>query len=181
MNVKQRYIVSSIFIIITASSQAQSIRELVKDDRRKSILQDIKPSGVVTPPRIVDQSEMTPEKMDKILDRDTKSRYGIDELRTVKELEVSPYLLNIPEEDLLKVEPGTPFKTLLVNGKFKNIPIKNYEAEQKLDQMSQRHRLQGLMISTGVGGLNLSGFKEKKMSKKAKNILEHVFGMQIEE
>jgi len=180
MDVKQRYIVGCIFFTLVFSVQAQSIRELVKDDRRKSMLEGIRPSRTIARPPLK-QQKADIQTFDNSIDEERRSRYEIDELHVIKDLEVNPHLLNIPKELILKIEPGTPTKTMIVNGKFMTVPIKNYEMEQKLDQLSQRHRLQGIMISTGIGGLNLSGHKEKKISKKAREILENVFGMKVEE
>lgn len=179
MDVKQRYIASSIFLTLVFSIHAQSIRELVKDERKRSILENVKPSHIISRP-ISKQTEIKSQTFDNDPDTERRAKYGIDQFTEVKNLEVSPYLLDIPKEQILKIEHGTATKTFLVNGKFMTIPV-NYEHEQRLDQMSQRHRLQGLMITTGAMGVNLSGYKKKKISKKAKNILENVFGMKVEE
>lgn len=184
MYIRQRYIIGSIFLIITASAQSQSIRNHIKDDRQKSLLEQIKPSRV-SPLHTPVQSDADAYKSYKDLNTDTESRrkHGIDTLSYVKSIDVSPYLKNIGSDIIVDVgpEPGSPIKTMVVDGKTKIVPVADYELEQKLDQLSQRHRLQGAMINYGIGGLNLSGFKKKKMSKKAKDILEQVFGMQVEE
>lgn len=160
--------------------QAQSIGNLVKDERKRTLLEGIRPARIPDQRAPHRQSMTDTSYVSNIIDIQRRGKAGmIDSLSIVKNFDVSPYL-TIPNELILKIEPGTPTKTMLIDGKFKTIPV-NYELEQKLDQMSQRHRLQGATITTGMGGLNLSGFKEKKMSKKAKDILEQVFGIKVEE
>lgn len=180
MDIKQRYIIGSIFFVITVTGQAQSINSLVKDDHRKSFIEKIKPSQSIDLTSSPKQSLTDDSYIENIMDIRKRAKEGmLDSLSIVKNFDVSPNLA-FPKEMILKIEPGTLTKTMLIDGKFKTVPI-DYELEQRLDQMSQRHRLQGIMISSGMGGLNLSGFKEKKMSKKAKDILEQVFGMKVED
>lgn len=180
MNIKQLYIVGGILLVTTVPMQAQSIGNFIKDERKKTLLEGVRPARIPNQTAPHRQSMTDTSYVNNIIDIQRRRKEGmIDSLNIVKNFDVSPYL-TIPKELILKIEPGTPTKTMLIDGKFKTVPV-NYELEQKLDEMSQRHRLQGVSISTGMGGLNLSGFKEKKMSKKAKDILEQVFGIIVEE
>nr|WP_297161587.1 hypothetical protein [uncultured Dysgonomonas sp.] len=41
--------------------------------------------------------------------------------------------------------------------------------------------MQGVMINATVGGFNFSGWEKKKLSKKSKEILQNLYGIQVQE
>jgi len=178
MRINRRYILGTIFCIVTISLQAQSIRGMVNDGRKRNLLEGIKPPRTIPNPNLGKQSHV--ESNNKPDHESLRKEYlGTDKMILMNEYEVNPALLNIDSKQLLKVEFGTPVKTISEGGKMRLTPVKDYE--YKLDEISQKHRLQGLKITHTIGGLNLSGFKKKKLSKKSKDILENVFNMKVEE
>lgn len=164
------------FFIISVTLQAQSIS--INDDRKRFILDEIKPPQLKTNPQLRnDKSEKKSVITDDLLGISKKYRSGGAEFDTKYDtILIESTIKNI---DLTKNDSCTQINTIINNGKIYYVPKKEYEYQ--LDKLSQRHRLQGVMINITIGGFNLSGWKKKKLSKKTKSILQNTYGIEIEE
>ncbi len=169
--------ISSILILSIYSAEAQSFRQAVRDDRKRMLLDQVKPPKTT-------MSAPLPSKENIDIPIDKKKYLGTPEGLTggamfEEKYTISPHVSSYDIKQLVKPKFGEETKVLLVNGKFTVVPVKEYE--HILDKLSQKHRLQGLMIHSGFGGLNLSGYNKKKLSEKSKVILKTVFGMEVED
>lgn len=171
------YFISSILLITIYNVQAQSLSRAIRDDRRKTILDQVKPPTTELSPLLRHKETVN-------IPTDRKKYLGMPEGLTGGAMfddkyKISSDLTSIDIKELVKPKFGEPTKVMLINGKFTIVPVKEYE--YILDKMSQKHRLQGIMATTTIGGLNLSGYNKKKLSEKSKMILRTVFGMEVED
>jgi hypothetical protein len=169
--------ISSILILSIYGAEAQSFRQSIQDDRKKMLLDQVKPPKT-------NLSAPLPSKQNSDIPTDRKKYLGMPGGLTggamfEDKYTISPHVSSFDIKQLVKPKFGEETKVMLVNGKFTIVPVKEYE--HILDKLSQKHRLQGIMISTGFGGLNLSGYNKKKLSEKSKTILKTVFGMEVED
>lgn len=157
----------------------------IKDERKKALLNEVKPPLLVIDPNMKGYKEELDEKeslkvinKNNIREKIVKYRSGgaqFDDKLTIKGLGMS-----MEKMDLFKMENGSTYKIVIVNGK--SYFTKKSATDFIHDNLSQKHRLQGIKVEMTAGGLNLSGLKEKKtISTKSKNILKHVLGMDIED
>lgn len=169
--------IGGILLMVSLSVQAQGINQAIREDRKKILLDQVKPSI---------ETYKSPRESKQTVDIavDKKKYLGNPQGLTggamfEDKYTISPHISSIDIQQLVKPKFGEQTKVMLVNGKFTIVPVKDYE--HILDRMSQKHRLQGLMISSGIGGLNLSGYNKKKISERSKMILRTVFGMEVED
>ena len=81
--------------------------------------------------------------------------------------------------NFLENDSCTSTKTVFNGGKAYLIPVK--DSDRQLDKLSQKDRMQGVMINATVGGFNFSGWEKKKLSKKSKEVLQNLYGIQVQE
>lgn len=159
----------AMLIVFSVSVQAQSIssslKSSIKDDIRKDLLKQVKPA-TITPNAGMRQSTTKSKAIhnDNLFEYNKivtgsggiefEDKYTVDALK--KSLKNTSTPLNkLPDGYVVPVFTGGQWI-------FAN-PVA---------------RVDGLVIPSG---LDLSGGGKKKMSNKAKHILEHVFGMKVEE
>ncbi len=180
MTFKQRYTAGCIFLTITITLQAQTLSKSIKDDRRKSLFESVKP-----PVNLRDPNMKRPGKTSVPVENNDHTEglkpytSGNGGAEFEDKYQVNKNTTTFTEEQLFKVSAGQEVKAMLIDGKMRLIPVKEYE--RILDKLSLRHKLEGVMLRMEVGGLNLSGYKKKKISKKAKKILQEVYGMKVED
>jgi len=171
--------ISSVLIMSIYNAEAQNYRESLKEDRKKILLDQVKPPM---------ETFKSPREIKKTLDIavDKKKYLGNPQGLTGGAMFDDRYtigssLSNIDIKKLVKPKFGEETKVMIVNGRYALVPVKDYE--RVLDRLSLKDKLRtkGIMISAGFGGLNLSGFKEKKLSEKSKQILKDVFDIDVEE
>lgn len=159
--------------VVSATIQAQNIQKSVNDDQKKQRLNQIKPSlddSFIDKMKHQDVIIDTKDGMDIHAKRNKIKQTGgaeFDDKYDVKEL-----VKTVNNSNLLKVEKGANTKVIFFNGKARLVKVE--DTEQYLNKISQYDKLEGFRISSGFGGLNLSGYKKKKMSKKSKALLNSV-------
>lgn len=164
------------FFIISISIHAQS--RSISDDRKRFLLEEIKPPLTTTNPALKQyKSENKSIANDQLLgiSRDYKS--GGAEFESKYDTKVLESTMKMI--DILKNDSCTQTKTVFDGGKARQIVVK--ESDHQLDKLSQRHRMQGLMLNATLGGFNLSGWEKKKLSNKSKAILQNIYGIEITE
>lgn len=175
MSLQKSYCFTTItFLLISVSIQTQSFS--IGDDRKKHLLQEIKPT----------QNQLTPSfneyKSSRAIRNDDlsgiKKNYQPDSVQSDNKYNTEALMSSMKNIDLFKIENGTETKVVISGGKKYLIPVK--ESDHIHDKLSQRQRLQGIMLNVTTGGLNLSGWKKKKLSKKTKAILQNVYKMEVE-
>lgn len=164
------------FFILSISIQAQSLS--FGEGRKRSLLEGIKPPQTATNLNLKlsnpEPKAITNDELPNIIRSHQSGGEEFEGEYTTKALEMS-----LKDIDLFKLDSGVNTKVVIAGGKMRLLPKKDYEFE--LDRLSQRQRLQGIMPSITYGGLNLSGWKKKKLSKKTREILEKIYLMKIEE
>lgn len=164
------------FCIITISIQAQSLS--INDDRKRFLLEDIKPPQ--TKSKLLLEQDKSSSKAisnEDLLGVSKKYKSGgekFDDKYDTKALELTLKGFNFLENDSC-----TSTKTVLNGGKAYLIPVK--DSDRQLAKLSQKERMQGVMINATVGGFNFSGWEKKKLSKKSKEILQNLYGIQVQE
>lgn len=177
----------NLFFIFTCNIVYAQISDSysLEDERKKNLLKQVKP-----PVGIIDQNLSTDKPIgkvvgdDKVVNKDNiQSKlllYRNGGSQFEDKLSVERLKTSVSDADLLKIRQGANVKSVVRNRKLGLEGKKDDEFIH--DQLSQRQRLQGLMLNVSSGGLNLSGWKEKKkMSAKSKAILIHVLGETVDE
>lgn len=169
------------FFLLSRSIYAQSPLE---DERKKDILNQIKPKS------FIEDSNLKEYKLKLLIYEDVKivnkenikakvEYYRNGGAQFENKITIESLTSSMEYMDLFKMENGNTYKIHIVNGK--SYFMKKTITDFIHDNISQKNRLQGLKIEATAGGLNLSGFKEKKtISTKSKNVLIHVLGADIE-
>lgn len=171
-----------LILLFSGSVYAQSS---IEDERKKSLLNQVKPPLQIIDPNMRNYKEQFREgaivkvvNKDNIHEKIGQYRNGgaqFEDKLTTKGLGGS-----MANMDLFKMENGSTYKVVISNGK--SYFIKKSATDFIQDNLSQKNRLQDIKAEVTAGGLNLSGFKEKKpISTKSKNVLKHVLGMDIDD
>lgn len=174
MKFRSSYVISIIMFVVSTTIQAQSWQKSIRDDQRKQRLNQIKPpieNQMSDKMKHEDVNILETKDETNILARKNRIKQTggaeFDDKYDVKKL-----VKTINNENLLKVEKGTHTKVILFNGKARLVKVQ--DTEYHLNRISQYDKLGGLKVSSGFGGLNLSGYKKKEMSKKSRSLLNHV-------
>lgn len=179
-----RRITCSLYCIFLFSGTLYA-QSTLDEDRKKNLLDQIKPELPLIDSKLKkEESELFRNEQLKIVNKQNikekveRYRSGgaqFEKTLSIKELKASMLMM-----DLFKLENGNSYKILLSRGK--SYLIKKTQMDFIQDQLSQKNRLQGVKVEATAGGLNLSGFKEKKgLSSKTKSVLIHVLGADVEE
>lgn len=169
MDVTQRCLtgVTSIFffsVSVCLNAQQSSLSVSIKEDIKKDLLRQIKPSSLTKSPMQPYKSSSSAIREESLLEyskRMTKSTAGEE---FDDKYQVAPSILNITSDVPLNKLPDGHVTPEFINGKwvFTNTAT----------------RVDGLVIPSG---LDLSGGGTKKISEKSKNILINVLGMEVDE
>lgn len=170
MDYQQRCLSGIILVMVSVSIHAQSVssslRSSIKDDMRKDLLKQVKPS-TISPNTQMRQSTAGSKAVDSenLLDFSKKYRKGsggeeFEDKYTLDGIKKSIKNTSTPINKL----PDGYVVPVFTGGRwvFANPTT----------------RADGLVYPSGI---NLSGGGKKKMSAKAKAILENVFGMKVED
>ena len=176
MNLIYRTIVIGVsFLEIWTVSAQDAVRRAVRDDRKSMMMESVKPSMKINDPKISKTTisiDNTPDLHIKLSKRDGGASFG--EIAYIDTI-----LSKVSDKELFIVEPGTEVRAVMIGGKMRLIPVK--DSDRLLDLLSQRDQLEGPMVRQEIGGLNLSGWKKKKTSEKAKKILKEEFGVVVKD
>lgn len=164
------------FFIISISINAQSLS--LGDDRKRFLLEEIKPPQTQSKP-IFEQSKSESKTIndDDLLSISKRYKSGGSEFDG--KYDTIAFKSKLNADDLLKTDAYTETKTIINGGRVYQSPVT--EVNRQLDKLSQRHRLQGIILNVTMGGLNLSGWKKRKLSKKSKAILKEIYEIEINE
>lgn len=170
ISIRGCFYTSIIFFVLSDTLQAQSIS--FGEDRKKILLEGIKP------PETNSRFKYNESKSDKINNDDLlkmSKKYKSGGAEFDNKYDLKAFELSLQNLNLFKIDTPTETKMIFTNGKIHQIPVKS--SDYQLDKLSQKHRMQGLMLNQTMGGLNLSGWKKKRLSKKSKEILFKVYGI----
>lgn len=171
-----------LILLLSGSVYAQSS---IEDERKKMLLNQVKPPLLIRDPDLkYFKEQLNKDQSLKVVDKNNISekisKYRNGGAQFDDKLSIDGFKTSMGKIDLFKMENGSTYKIVVANGK--SYFIKKTATDFIHDNLSQKNRLQGLKVEITAGGLNLSGFKEKKpISSKSKNILRHVLGMEVEE
>lgn len=165
MDLRQKYVTSFIFLVISISIQAQNLRSSIKDDIKKDLLKQIKPT-LSTPGSTMEKSPTNSKAVqeDNLLEFYKKYKSGSGGAEFESKYLINPNLTTYSGKDPINKLPDGYVTPVFQNGQwiFANPTT----------------RVDGLVVPSG---LNLSGGGKKKLSKKSRDILTHVLGMTIDE
>ncbi len=173
MSIKQRYVIGSIFLVLTVSLQAQNIpstlRSSIKDGVKNDLMKQIKPETTSTygsqkydnslsAPKVFRNDDYT--NLEKI----HKNGKSIDLKVFDDKYQVNPMAITNTSSTPINQLPAGYVVPVFTGGKWIWA-----NPNTRIDQLAIPSRI------------DLSGGGKKKMSAKAKAILEQVFGMKVEE
>lgn len=155
-----------LFVLFFISFYNVYAQENIDEERKRSLLNSIRP-----PIRIENQNlkgkktTLGVESSGKVINKDNIAektlQYRDGGARFDDPLSTNGLNTSLGSFDLFKMEQITDYKMVISNGKFNF--IKKSSTNFQLDNISQKQRLRdGIMIEATAGGLNLSGFKERK-------------------
>ncbi len=165
MEFYQKYVASCICVLISISIHAQNLKLSIKDDMKKDLLKQIKPtlSGLGSS---MEKSSSNPQTVQEgdLLEFYKKYKSGSGGAEFESKYQISPHVTTYNGKDPINKLPDGYVEPVFQNGQwiFAN-PSK---------------RVDGLVVPSG---LDLSGGGKKKLSKKSRDILVNVLGMTIEE
>lgn len=165
MDLHQKYVTSCIFLVISLSIQAQNLRSSIKDDMKKDLLKQIKPT-LSTPGSSMEKSSTNSKAIqeDNLLEFYKKYKSGSGGAEFESKYLINPNLTTYNGKDPINKLPDGYVVPVFQNGQwvFANPST----------------RVDGLVTPSG---LNLSGGGKKKLSKKSRDILINILGMTIDE
>lgn len=166
MELRHQYVASVMFVALTMNNvyaqNREQFKSFMKDERKRELLNDFKPS--LSPQKLPQM--IKPDKGEGISDKDVARYYhkyktGMfpEELTDIPDtLNVNKNILNFSVD---AVKPAGYTEPVYMGGKFVLAnPVSNGNA--------------------GGNGMNLSGWKPKKLSKRAQLILKNVLGMEVD-
>lgn len=166
MDIKYIYITGLIFIILPASIQSQNLSSSIKDDMKKELMKQIKPSLNLSNPSM----QQSPNAANKTIQNDDllefyrKYKSGSGGAEFNDRYQVNPRAITYSSDIPINKLPDGYVVPVYTGGHFIFAnPTSN---------------VNGLVTPSGM---NLSGWKKKKLSAKSKSILENVFGIRVEE
>ncbi len=170
MDIRQRYVTGILLMVVSVSMQAQSLssplKSSIKDDIKRDLLKQVKPSTTLPNSQMRQSTTTTKAIHDESLFEFNKKiglksggseyedKYNIERLKESLKYTSTP-INKLPDGYVVPVFIGGHWVF-----------------------MNPNNRVDGLVVPSGM---DLSGGGRKKMSNKAKNILEHVFGMKVED
>lgn len=165
MTLSQRCVTSFLFLSIGITLQAQSsLSGSIKDEMKKDLLKQIKPS-ILPPPSF--RQQVTPGKAiqdDDLLEFAKKYQKKTGGAEFDDKYKLGEGLKNLRSNIPLNKLPDGHVTPVFNNGRW--------------EFMSTANRVDGLVMPSGM---NLSGGGAKKLSEKSKKILINVFGMDVDE
>jgi len=169
MDIQYRHIVGILFITLSLSVQAQSVssslKSSLKDDIRRDLLKQVKPPqaipGSSMRPHISSQKAIRDESLEEF---SKKYITGTGGAEFDDKYHINPHVTTYSSSVPINKLPDGYVVPVFTGGHwiFAN----------------PTSRVDGLVYPSGI---DLSGGGKKKMSAKAKSILENVFGMKAEE
>lgn len=165
MEIRQRYITGIAFLIISVAVQAQSLRSYIKDDMKKELLKQMNPNLSPSVPTMQQSpSRGAKAQNEDILDYYNKHKAGsVLDIDPDKKYKISPNLTKYTGKDPINKLPDGHVEPIFHLGQW------------HLGNPS--NRVDGLVSPSG---LNLSGWKKKKLSEKSKKILINVYNMTLD-
>lgn len=162
MNFGQRCVASFIFLSIGVALQAQSsLTGSIKNEMKKDLLKQVKPSSLNPSQTLRSQSENTKAIQDEsLLEFAKKYQKSTGGAEFEDKYKLGEGLTNT----LLNKLPDGHVTPVFNNGRW--------------EFMNTANRIDGLIVPSG---LNLSGGGTKKISEKSKKILRYVFGIEVDE
>lgn len=165
MSLYQKYITSCIFILVSVSIQAQSLSSSIKEDMKKDLLKQIKPT-LSYPSPTMEKSPInsTAVQDDDILKFYNKYKSGTGGAEFEPKYQISPNVTTYSGKDPINKLPDGYVVPVFQNGQwvFANPNM----------------RVDGLVAPSGI---NLSGGGKKRLSKRTRDILVNIFGMEIDD
>ncbi|MDU1903799.1 MAG: hypothetical protein E6772_03365 [Dysgonomonas sp.] len=169
MDIQYRHITGILFITLSLSVQAQSVssslKSSLKDDIRKDLLKQVKPPqaipGSSMRPHISSQKAIRNESLEEL---SKKYITGTGGSEFDDKYHINPHVTTYSSPIPVNKAPDGFVVPMFIGGHWVFA--------------SPVTRVDGLIVPSG---LDLSGGGKKKMSAKAKSILENVFGMEVEE
>lgn len=163
---QRKYIAGILFITLSVSVQAQSVssslKSSLKDDMRRDLLKQVKPSqaipGSSMKPHTSSQKAVTEQSLEEF---SKKYIIGTGGAEFEDKYHISPHVTTYSSPIPINQLPEGSVVPVFTGGRW----ILTSSA--------------GSLVSPS--GIDLSGGGKKKMSPKAKSILENVFGMEVEE
>lgn len=166
MDIKYIYITGLIFIILPASVQSQNLSSSIKDDMKKELMKQIKPSLNLSNPSM-QQSPMGANRAvqsDDLLEFYRKYKSGSGGAEFDDKYRVNPRAITYSSEIPINKLPDGYVVPVYTGGHF--------------IFANPNTNINGLVTPSGM---DLSGSKKKKLSAKSKAILENVFSIKVEE
>lgn len=165
MDLRPKYVTSCIFLVVSISIQAQSLRSSIKDDIKKDLLKQIKPT-LSSPGSTMEQSPMNSKAIqeDNLLEFYKKYKSGSGGAEFESKYQINPNLTTYNGKEPINKLPDGYAVPVFHNGQW--------------ILANPNTRVDGLVVPSG---LDLSGGGKKKLSKKSRDILINVLGMTIEE
>lgn len=165
MDLRQKYVTSCVFLVISMSIQAQNLKSSIKDDMKKDLLKQIKPT-LSTPGSTMEKSPLNSKAVqeDDLLEFYKKYKSGSGGAEFEPKYQINPHVTTYSGKDPINKQPDGYVEPVFQGGHW--------------ILANPTRRVDGLVVPSG---LDLSGGGKKKLSKKSRDILTNVLGMTIDE
>lgn len=165
MDLRQKYVTSFVFVVISISVQAQNLKSSIKDDIKKDLLKQIKPT-LSTPGSTMEKSPLNSKAVqeDNLLEFYKKYKSGSGGAEFETKYQISPNVATYNGKDPINKQPDGHAEPVFQGGHW--------------ILANPTRRVDGLIVPSGM---DLAGGGKKKLSKKSRDILTNVLGMSIDE
>lgn len=172
MDYKQYYLMGVLLLTITIPGQAQSIpltlKSSIKDDMKKDLMKQVNPGSTIYGSQLYDKSSYSPKAIqdDDLtgLNKIYKNGKSIDLRAFDDKYQINPLVITYTSSTPVNQLPAGYVVPVFTGGRWV--------------WANPNTRVDQLVYPSGI---DLSGGGKKKMSAKARAILEHVFGMEVED
>lgn len=165
MDLRQKYVTSFVFVVISISVQAQNLKSSIKDDIKKDLLKQIKPT-LSTPGSTMEKSPLNSKAVqeDNLLEFYKKYKSGSGGAEFETKYQISPSVTTYSGKDPINKQSDGYVEPVFQGGHW--------------ILANPTRRVDGLVVPSGI---DLAGGGKKKLSKRSREILTNVLGMTIED
>lgn len=165
MDLRQKYVTSFVFVVISISIQAQNLKSSIKDDIKKDLLKQIQPT-LSTPGSTMEKSPLNSKAVqeDNLLEFYKKYKSGSGGAEFETKYQINPNVTTYNGKDPINKQPDGHVEPVFQGGHW--------------ILANPTRRVDGLVEPSGI---DLAGGGKKKLSKKSRDILTNVLGMSIDE
>lgn len=165
MDLRQKYVTSFVFVVISISVQSQNLKSSIKDDIKKDLLKQIKPT-LSTPGSTMEKSPLNSKAVqeDNLLEFYKKYKSGSGGAEFETKYQINPSVTTYSGKDPINKQPDGYVEPVFQGGHW--------------ILANPTRRVDGLVVPSGI---DLAGGGKKKLSKRSREILTNVLGMTIED